>query len=212
MNRNIIAEGNGLFTIDRIRIGTGNVDGAPYFMDPAHIVQKTCPVIRNGIIAGAVRPGSCRQSGQRILIHNVRGSVRQHVRNPNEGDSILDGHVLTVDIVRPHITYALLALQIIFGDVLHGDRGVLKMFYLPLRCNLAGMVGIKNHKDQQCSHNEYIDNSDPGFFHSTFHSPADSFSYISGICSQRSTCGQVLCRGEALTKSLAPVPRLPVLN
>ena len=66
--------------------------------------------------------------------------------NPDEGYGFLDGHVLTVDIVCPHITDALLALQIVFSDVFQDDGGVFKMLCLPLGCIPAFRSGIKNHK------------------------------------------------------------------
>ena len=143
----MIAEGYGLFAVDRVRIGTGNVDGFPYIIiNPAHIVQEIHPRIRDGAIVGGVLPRPCRQSGQRIKIYNMRGSVRQHMRSTDEGNGFLNGHVLHVDIACPNVTDALLALQIVFSDVFQDDGGVFKMLCLPLGCIPAFRSGIKNHK------------------------------------------------------------------
>ena len=131
MKRDMITEGDGLFPVDRVRIGTGNVDGFPDIGDPAHVVQKTDPRVGDGVVAGAVLPRSGRQAGQRVGIYDMRGGVRQHVRDPNEGNGILDGHVLAVDIACPHITDALFTLQIILSDMFHSDCGILKMLFLP---------------------------------------------------------------------------------
>ena len=77
-------------------------------------------------------------------------------------------------ITRPDISYALFARQIILGNMLHGDRGVYKMFYLPLDRIPARIIRIKDHEDQHCDHYEHIDNNDPGFPHCYFHSPPSS--------------------------------------
>ena len=84
----------------------------------------------------------------------------------DKGDGLLDGHVLAVDVVRPHITDALLSFQIILGDMLHGDGGILKMLDLPLGILSVLKAGIKNHEGQHGKHNAYIDKDDPVFFHS----------------------------------------------
>ena len=168
MKGNVITKSDGLFAVDRVRVSTRNTDGFPYMIDPAHIVQKTDLFIRDGIITGIVLPRSGGQSGERIRINDMRGSVRQHMRDPNEGDGVFDGHVLAVDIASPNVTDTLFTLQIILRDMLHCDRGIFKMLYLPLGRSSALGVGIQNHEDQHYDHNEYIDQIDPGFFHSAF--------------------------------------------
>ena len=155
--KELVAEGYGLLPIDGVRIGTGYIDGLPDRGDPAHIVEKIDSFIRDGVIVSAIRPGSGRQTGQGIQIHDMRGGIRQHMRNPDEGSSLLDGHVLTVDIACPHITDALFALQIIFRDILHRDGGVFKMLDLPLGRISVFKAGIKDHKGQHSDHNEHVD-------------------------------------------------------
>ena len=176
MERDVVAESDGLFAVDRVRIGAGNVDRFPYVTDPADVVQKICPLIGDRII---VRPGVARsrgQTGQRILIHDVRGGVLQHVRIPDEGNGFFDGHALAVDIVGPDVADALLAFEIILRDVFHRDRGVLEVFDLPLGRDPAGRTGIRDHKEQHCDHDKHIDDDDPGFFHSVFRSSAETVS------------------------------------
>ena len=171
-----IAEGDGLFAVDRVRIGAGDVDRFPDVTDPADVVQEIRPLIGDRII---VRPGVTRsrgQTGQRILVHDVRGGVLQHVRIPDEGNGFFDGHALAVDIVGPDVADALLAFEIILRDVFHRDRGVFEVFDLPLGRDPVCGTGIRDHKKQHCDHDEHIDDDDPGFFHSVFRSSADTVS------------------------------------
>ena len=168
MKRDIIAESQGLFTVDRVRISAGNIDGFPNIMDPAHIVQKPYLSVRDGIIVGVIPPRSGRQAGKRVTVHDMCRGIRKHMGDPDKGDGVLDGHILTVDIACPHITDALFTLQIILGDMFHCDRGIFKVLRLPLGYDFVLIVGIKNHEGQHSDHNEHIDYNDPEFFHSAF--------------------------------------------
>ena len=96
------------------------------------------------------------------------GGVLQHVGGPNEGDRVSDRHILAVDIARPDVADALLALQIVLGDVLHRDRGVLEMLDLYVRGFSVLDVGEEDHEDQHRDHNAYVDDKDPSSFHTVF--------------------------------------------
>lgn len=126
-------------------------------MDPAEVVKKICPGIRDGIIVWGIAPCSCGQTGQRVLIHYVSRGVRKHMRRPYKGYGFLDGHVAVADILGPYIADAMFAFHIVLGDALHSYRGVFKMFDLPLESIVACIVGIESHEGQQCDHNDHID-------------------------------------------------------
>ena len=169
MKRDIIAEGYGLFPVDRVCIGAGNVDGFPDIIDPAHIVQKTYPSVRDGIVVGGILPCPRRQTGQRIEIHDMRRGGLRHMRDADEGGGLLDTHTLAVDIARPHVADVLFARHIILRHMLHRDGGAHKALHLSAECGLAFIAGIQNDKDQYSHHDRDIDNGDPRFLHTETH-------------------------------------------
>ena len=163
-----VAERDGLFPVDGVRVRARDVDGATDLVDPADVGKKLQPLVRDGVIVGRVLPRFRGQTGQRVGENDVRGGVRQHVGDPDEGDRLVDRHILAVDIARPDVADTLLALQIVLCHVLHRDRGVLEVLDLNLRRFAVLDVGVDDHEDQHCDHNEYVDDNDPSSFHTVF--------------------------------------------
>ena len=87
------------------------------------------------------------------------------MRDPDEGDRIFYGHVLAVDVACPYVADVLFTLKVVLSDLLHGDRDVFIMLYLPLYRVFVLGIGIKDYKSQHRDHDEHIYNYDPGLFH-----------------------------------------------
>ena len=54
-----ITESNGLFAIDRVRIGAGYIDRISYIGDPTDVIQKIYSFIGNGIIISRILSRPC---------------------------------------------------------------------------------------------------------------------------------------------------------
>ena len=95
----------------------------------------------------------------------MRRGIRQYMGDADKIFRFLHGHRFAVDIPRPYITDALLSLQIVFRHMLHRNRSIFKMLYLPLISIPAFKTGIQHDEGKYGDHDNHINNDDPGFFH-----------------------------------------------
>ena len=88
------------------------------------------------------------------------GSILEDMRRTDVFDRLFHGHVAAVDVLRPNVTDPLFAFQIILGHVLHCDRSVLEVFYLPAVIILALVSGVEYYEAQYCCYYDNIDYND----------------------------------------------------
>lgn len=163
--RDPVAEGERLLAVHRVRIGARDVDRRSDVRDPRRVGKE----IHRGVGYRVVVLGSEMRAGRNaphaVEIDQMRGGVRQNVRDPDERRRLFHRRVPVVDIVRPYVADALFADQIVFGDALHRDGHVLEMLGLPFPRIPVDEDGVHRDESQDREHNEDVDDDDSRSFH-----------------------------------------------
>ena len=128
-------------------------------------VEKLTDGIGNivDIVRALFRAG--REPGKRIKRNQVYGNVLKHVGGADKSGRLFHRHPPVVDILRPDIAELLLAFQIIFRHMFHGDGCVFEVLYLPPERIPVLKPGVENNEDQYGSHNDHVDVYNESFFH-----------------------------------------------
>ena len=159
--RDPVAEGQGLFPVDGVRIGPGDVDRRTDVRDPASVSQQFDPLVGNAVIVLRVRPGPGGIPLQGFRVDQVAGDGGLGMGRPDVCRGFLQGHVAAVDIMGPVVADGLLAFQVVFRHPLHGNRRVDEMLHLVLIVLILLMVGIERDKHQYGRHQGHIRHNDP---------------------------------------------------
>ena len=130
IQRNAVAESQGLLAVHRIGVSAGDVDGVPDFIDPAHILQERDLLVGNSIVIRRAQFRARGETREGAEGNQMCRGVLKHMGGPDKRSRLFHCHVLAVDEVRPDVADLLFALQIILRHVLHRDHGVFKVLYL----------------------------------------------------------------------------------